>query len=135
MFHLLGIFDPGWRDAAVRNSNTEITILWVLAAIIGFLLYHFFFRGRNNAASKELALRMSHLEKELQEEKSKHHKYKQQMEAAVSKANSFSGAASELDKVKHKLHDQQKELEAVLLANKKLKEEFASEHAKVTSMM
>ncbi|WP_336515702.1 hypothetical protein [Pollutibacter soli] len=135
MFYLLGIFDPGWRDAAVRNSNTEITILWVLAAVIGFLLYHFFFKGRNNSASKALILRMNHLEKELHEEKNKHHKYKQQMEAAVSKANSFSAAATELDKAKHKLHDLHKELDAALLANKKLKDEFASEHAKVTSMM
>jgi len=42
MLWFLGLFDPGWRDFSVRVSNTEITILWILAALIGALLYHFF---------------------------------------------------------------------------------------------
>ncbi len=134
MLLFLGIFDAGWRDASVRSSSTEIALLWILAAVFGFLLYHFFFKGKNKA-SKELEERIHLVDKELHEEKSRHNKFKQQLEAAVAKANSFSGAASELEKSKTKLHDLHKELEHALQANNKLREEFNAEHAKVTSMM
>jgi predicted flap endonuclease-1-like 5' DNA nuclease len=134
MFRLLGLFDPGWRDFSVRQSNTEITLLWILAVILGAGLYYFFF-ARNKKDSKESALKSAHLEKELSEERSRHTKLKQQLESANAKANSFASSATELEKVKHKVIDLQKEVEILSGQNLKLKDEFSAEHAKVTSMM
>lgn len=134
MFQFLGIFDPGWRDLAVRQANTEITLLWLLAGIIGFLLYHFLM-GRSGKASREFEAKYSHVQKELQEERARHHKVKSQMEAALSKANAYSASASELEKLKSKLHDHQKELDHAHALAEKYKNELAAEHAKVTSMI
>jgi len=134
MFQFLGIFDPGWRDLAVRHANTEITLLWLLAGIIGFLLYHFLM-GRRVKASKEVELRLGRAEKELQDERNRHHKVKHQLDSALAKANAYSSSASELEKLKSRLHDQQKELDHTNARTEKLRNELAEEHAKVTSMI
>lgn len=134
MFRLLGLFDPGWRDFSVRQSNTEITLLWILAVILGAALYYFFF-ARNKKNSSEFDIKIATLEKELTEERSRHNKLKHQLETALSKANSFAASAGELEKVKHKLIDVQKEVDILTVQNLKLKDEFKNEHAKVTSMM
>jgi phage shock protein A len=134
MLWFLGLFDPGWRDFSVRVSNTEITLIWILAAVLGALLYHLFF-GKKGKVSVEWEQKWHTLEKELQEEKSRHHKIKTQLDAALSKANSFSASANELDKFKAKLHDFQKELEISKTQAVKYKLDFDNEHAKVTSMM
>lgn len=134
MLRLLGLFDPGWRDFSVRQSNTEITLLWLLAVILGAALYYFFF-ARNKKNSKESDLRIVTLERELSEERARHNKLKQQLDSANSKANSFAASAGELEKIKHKLIDVQKEVDILSVQNLKLKEEFKTEHGKVTSMM
>jgi predicted flap endonuclease-1-like 5' DNA nuclease len=134
MFQFLGIFDPGWRDLAVRQANTEITLLWLLAGIIGFLLYHFLM-GRKARASKEAEIKLARLEKDFHEERARHHKVKQQLDAALSKANAYSSSASEQEKLKVRVHDLQKELEHSQADGQKLKNELAQEHARVTSMI
>ena len=134
MFWFLGLFDPGWRDFSVRVSNTEITLIWILAALIGALLYHFFI-GKSGKVSAEWEQKWQLLDKELHDEKNRHHKVKSQLDAALSKANSFAASANELDKFKVKLHDLQKELELAKTQSGKYKIDFDVEHAKVTSMM
>lgn len=130
----LGLFDPGWRDFSVRTSNTEITILWILAALFGGLLT-WYFMNRKGKVSAEWQAKYDHIEKELQDEKNRHHRMKTQMEAAVAKANSFANAANEAEKQKHKIHDLHKEVEHGQAEIQKLKQQFELEHAKVTSMM
>jgi predicted flap endonuclease-1-like 5' DNA nuclease len=115
-------------------SNTEITLLWILAALIGAALYHFFI-GRRAKVSTEWQVKYDHLLHELQDEKGRHHKMKQQLDAAQSKANSFAASAGELDKQKHKIHDLQRELDQVKELAAKHKQAFDEEHARVTSMM
>jgi predicted flap endonuclease-1-like 5' DNA nuclease len=134
MFWFLGLFDPGWRDFSVRVSNTEITLIWILAALIGALLYHFFL-GKRGKVSAEWEQKWQLLDKELHDEKNRHHKVKSQLDAALAKANSFAASANELDKFKVKLHDLQKELDLNKAQAGKYKMEFDAEHAKVTSMM
>lgn len=134
MLWFLGLFDPGWRDFSVRVSNTEITILWILAALIGALLYHFFI-GKKGKVSAEWEQKWQALDKELHEEKNRHHKVKTQLDAALSKANSFAASANELEKFKVKVHDLHKELELAKALAGKYKQEFDLEHIKVTSMM
>ena len=134
MLWFLGLFDPGWRDFSVRVSNTEITLIWILAALLGALLYHLFL-GKKGKVSSEWEQKWQVLDKELHDERSRHHKVKTQLEAAISKANSFSSSANELEKFKVKLHDIQKELDLAKAQAVKHKNEFDAEHAKVTSMM
>lgn len=134
MFWFLGLFDPGWRDFSVRVSNTEITLIWILAAVIGALLYHFFI-GKRGKVSAEWEQKWQLLDKELHDEKNRHHKVKSQLDAALSKANSFAASANELDKYKVKVHDMQKDLDQAKALSGKYKMEFDAEHAKVTSMM
>lgn len=134
MLWFLGLFDPGWRDFSVRVSNTEITILWILAALIGALLYHFFL-GKKGKGSGEWEVKWQALDKELHEEKNRHHKVKTQLDAALSKANSFAASANELEKFKVKVHDLHKELEQVKTMAAKYKQDYDAEHTKVTSMM
>jgi|GEM_PF-1680631 len=134
MLWFLGLFDPGWRDLSVRISNTEITLIWVLAVLLGGLLYHFFL-GRKGKVSAEWEQKWQILDKELHDEKSRHHKIKTQLDTALSKANSFAASANELDKFKVKVHDLQKELEQSKSLAGKLKTDFDTEHARVTSMM
>jgi predicted flap endonuclease-1-like 5' DNA nuclease/Trp operon repressor len=128
MHFFLGLFDPGWRNLPVSVANTEITLIWILAGLLGALLYYLFL-GRKAKVSIELTQKFEHLTQELQDEKNRQHKLKQQLEAAQAKANSFS------DKLKHKLHDVQKELEATSLLVSRHKTAFEDEHARVTSMM
>lgn len=134
MFWFLGLFDPGWRDFSVRVSNTEVTILWILAAVLGAVAYHFFF-ARKATVSVAHASRLESLEKELQDERSRHHKIKGQLDAALSKSNSFAAAAHELEKLKARMHELQKELNQVHELSGKYKLDFEKEHAKVTSMI
>jgi predicted flap endonuclease-1-like 5' DNA nuclease len=134
MLWFLGLFDPGWRDLSVRMSNTEITLLWILAALLGALLYHFFL-GRRGKVSADWQAKYDHLLQELQDEKGRHHKMKQQLDAAQSKANSFAATAGELDKLKHKIHDLQRDLDQSKELAVKHKLAFDQEHARVTSMM
>jgi predicted flap endonuclease-1-like 5' DNA nuclease len=134
MFSSLGLFDPGWRDFSVRSSNTEIALLWLLAGILGFLLYHYLI-GRKAKMSKEAEIRLAHLEKDLHDERTRHHKVKHQLDAALSKANAFSSSASEMEKLKARIHDLQKESDLSRSVSDKLKADLASEHAKVTSMI
>jgi predicted flap endonuclease-1-like 5' DNA nuclease len=134
MFWFLGLFDPGWRDLSVRMSNTEITLLWILAGLLGALLYHFFL-GRRGKVSSEWQVKFDHTLQELQEEKNRHHKMKLQLDAAQSKANSFAASAGELDKLKHRLHDIQRELDQSKEIAAKHKLAYDEEHARVTSMM
>jgi predicted flap endonuclease-1-like 5' DNA nuclease len=115
-------------------SNTEITLIWILAALLGALLYHFFI-GRKGKVSAEWENRYLQLEKELQDEKQRHHRMKQQLDAAQAKANSFSSSAGELDKLKTRIHDMQKETDQLRELVAKHKAAFDAEHAKVTSMM
>ncbi|MCU0379569.1 MAG: hypothetical protein MUE58_00125 [Chitinophagaceae bacterium] len=134
MLWFLGLFDPGWRDLPVRMSNTEITLLWILAGVLGALLYHFFL-GKGGKVSAAWEARIQHLEKELHDEKGRHHKMKQQLDAAQAKANSFAASAGELDKLKARIHDLQKEAETSRELAGRHKVAFEEEHAKVTSMM
>jgi predicted flap endonuclease-1-like 5' DNA nuclease len=134
MLWFLGLFDPGWRDFSVRVSNTEITILWILAALLGALLYHFFL-GKRGKVSADWEQKWQALDKEYHEEKNRHHKVKTQLDAALSKANSFAASANELEKFKVKVHDLQKELDLAKTLAGKYKQEFDAEHIKVTSMM
>ncbi len=134
MFWFLGLFDPGWRDFSVRVSSTEITLIWILAVIIGGLLYHFFL-GKRGKVSAEWEQKWQLLDKELHDEKSRHQKVKSQLDSALSKANSFAASANELEKFKVKVHDLQKELDLAKTQSGKFKLDFDTEHAKVTSMM
>jgi predicted flap endonuclease-1-like 5' DNA nuclease len=134
MFWFLGLFDPGWRDFSVRVSNTEVTILWILAAVLGAVAYHFFF-ARKATVSVAHVSRLESLEKELQDERSRHHKIKGQLDAALSKSNSFAAAAHELEKLKARMQELQKELNQVHEMSGKYKLDFENEHAKVTSMI
>lgn len=118
----------------MRNVNTEITLIWILAVLVGALLYHFFL-GRRGKISAEWETRYQTVEKELQEERARHNKMKSQVEAAVSKANSFSSAAHEVEKLKTKIHDLQKESENASLQAGKLRSDLAAEHSKVTNLM
>jgi predicted flap endonuclease-1-like 5' DNA nuclease len=115
-------------------SNTEITLLWILAGLLGALLYHFFL-GRRGKVSSEWQVKFDHTLQELQEEKNRHHKMKLQLDAAQSKANSFAASAGELDKLKHRLHDIQRELDQSKEIAAKHKLAYDEEHARVTSMM
>jgi predicted flap endonuclease-1-like 5' DNA nuclease len=134
MHFFLGLFDPGWRNLPVSVANTEITLIWILAGLLGALLYYLFL-GRKAKVSAEQTRKFELLSQELHDEKNRQHKLKQQLDAAQAKANSFSASAGELDKLKHRLHDVQKELEASTLLVSKHKTAFEEEHAKVTSMM
>jgi predicted flap endonuclease-1-like 5' DNA nuclease len=134
MYWFLGLFDPGWRDFSVRNANTEITLIWVLAAVIGFLLYHFLI-ARKMKDSGIWQARLESLEKELHDEKNRQHKLKSQLDAAAAKANSYAASAGELDKFKIKLHDLQKELDLSRSQASKYRSDYEQEHARVTSMM
>jgi predicted flap endonuclease-1-like 5' DNA nuclease len=134
MFRILGLFDPGWRDFSVRVSNTEITLIWILAALLGALLYHLFF-ARKGSGGGIWETRFQSIEKEIQDERQKHHKTKSQLEAAMSRSTSFAASAHELEKVKVRIHELQKELEQARKMSDKYKLDFDNEHAKVTSMM
>ena len=134
MFWFLGLFDPGWRDFSVRVSNTEVTILWILAAVLGAIAYHFFF-ARKATVSVAHVSRLEIMEKELQDERSRHLKIKGQLDAALSKSNSFAAAAHELEKLKARMQELQKELNQVHEMSGKFKLDYENEHAKVTSMI
>lgn len=134
MFWFLGLFDPGWRDFSVRVSNTEVTILWILAAVLGAIAYHFFF-ARKATVSVAHVSRLEIMEKELQDERSRHLKIKGQLDAALSKSNSFAAAAHELEKLKTRMQELQKELNQVHEMSGKFKLDYENEHAKVTSMI
>ena len=134
MFRVIGLFEPGWMDFPVRQSSTEITILWILALVIGAGLYYLFF-ARGKKDPRESSVKIAALEKEIADERSRFHKLKLQLDAALAKANSNAASAAELEKNKHKLIDLHKEVEILTSQNLRLKEEFNNEHAKVTSMM
>ncbi len=135
MYQHLALFDPGWRDFSVRVSNTEVTVIWILAALLGALLYHLFLGRRGGAADGKWEVRWQTLEKELQEERSRHHKLKLQLEGAHAKANSYASSMSELDKLKVRIQEVQKEVDAARKSADKYRVDYENEHAKVTSMI
>lgn len=135
MYQHLALFDPGWRDFSVRVSNTEITVIWVLAALLGALLYHLFLGRRGGAVDGKWQTRLQTLEKELHDEKGRHQRLKQQLDGAQAKANSFASSMSDLEKTKARIQDLQKEVEAANKSAEKFRLDYENEHSKVTSMI
>ena len=119
----------------MRVSNTEVTVIWVLAVLLGALLYHFFFGRRGDGGHGKWQAKWQAVEKELTEEKARQIKLKQQLEGAHAKANSYASSMSELDKLKARIQELHKEVETANRTADRYKADYEGEHSKVTSMI